>query len=48
MVSASKSAPLEEDDSVMLNQLDNTGLPCVMQGIDLEKVKLFATGGKMM
>ena len=31
-----------EDDSIMLNEVDSTGLPKVMQGIDLEQVKQFA------
>jgi len=31
-----------EDDSILLNEVDSTGLPKVMQGIDLEEVKLFA------
>jgi len=32
----------EEDDSILLNEVDCTGLPKVMQGIDLEQVKQFA------
>jgi len=35
-------AVAEEDSDVMLNQLDGTGLPKVMQGIDLDQVKQFA------
>ena len=31
-----------DNDDVMLNEVDLTGLPKVMQGIDLEKVKQFA------
>jgi len=31
-----------EDDGIMLNEVDSTGLPKVMQGIDLEQVKQFA------
>eukprot|EP00092_Neocalanus_flemingeri_P030392 GFUD01032990.1.p1 GENE.GFUD01032990.1~~GFUD01032990.1.p1 ORF type:complete len:782 (+),score=209.86 GFUD01032990.1:240-2585(+) len=31
-----------EDDSILLNEVDSTGLPKVMQGIDLEQVKQFA------
>lgn len=31
-----------EDDTIMLNEVDSTGLPKVMQGIDLEQVKQFA------
>jgi len=33
---------VEEGEDVMLNQLDGTGLPKVMQGIDLDQVKQFA------
>ena len=32
----------EESEDVMLNELDGTGLPKVMQGIDLDQVKQFA------
>ena len=36
-------APLQEvNEDVMLNELDGTGLPKVMQGINLDQVKLFA------
>jgi len=31
-----------EDDGILLNEVDSTGLPKVMQGIDLEQVKQFA------
>jgi len=31
-----------EDDNILLNEVDATGLPKVMQGIDLEQVKQFA------
>ena len=37
------TSPVKElDDDVMLNELDGTGLPKVMQGIDLDQVKQFA------
>ena len=36
------SSSQEESEEVMLNELDGTGLPRVMQGIDLEQVKQFA------
>ena len=29
-----------DDDSILLNEVDSTGLPKVMQGIDLEQVNL--------
>jgi len=35
-----------DNDDVMLNEVDLTGLPKVMQGIDLEKVKQFAADFK--
>jgi len=35
------------EDGILLNQVDATGLPSVMQGVDLEKVKSFASQFKM-
>jgi len=35
-----------EDDGILLNEVDSTGLPKVMQGIDLEEVKQFAADFK--
>merc|ERR1719347_2522468 len=32
-----------KEDGILLNQVDGTGLPLVMQGVDLEQVKQFAS-----